>query len=132
MNAMDSTHTPIYLDFLLPDTQQLVNTPIKLYGYVLVLSGNTDALKDLGSAPMVQGDAPASVVGGGPVLGARPEPTGLNVAFAVFGVIAALFMIFIALVAVTDYFNIWHPSESGRVDLPIISDHVYSNITTKK
>ncbi|MBR2356473.1 MAG: hypothetical protein IKA65_00420, partial [Lentisphaeria bacterium] len=96
------------------------------------LKVNTDALKDLGSAPMVQGDAPASVVGGGPVLGARPEPTGLNVAFAIFGVIAALFMIFIALVAVTDYFNIWHPSESGRVDLPIISDHVYSNITIKK
>ena len=96
------------------------------------LKVNTDALKDLGSAPVVQGDTPASVVGGGALLGSRPEPTGLNVSFAIFGVIAALFMIFIALVAVTDYFNIWHPSESGRVDLPIISDHVYSTITTKK
>ena len=95
------------------------------------LKVNTDALKDLGSAPVVQGDTPASVVGGA-LLGSRPEPTGLNVSFAIFGVIAALFMIFIALVAVTDYFNIWHPSESGRVDLPIISDHVYSTITTKK
>ena len=44
LNAMDSTHTPIDLDFLLPDTQQLVNTPIKLYGYVLVLSAHAHHL----------------------------------------------------------------------------------------
>ena len=96
------------------------------------LKVNTDALKDLGSAPMVQGDAPASVVGGAPVRSTRTELTGVNISFAIFGVLAALFMIFIALVAVTDYFNIWHPSESGRIDLPIISDHVYSNISIKK
>ena len=41
---MDSIHTPINLDFLLPDTQQLVNTPIQLYGYVLVLSAHAHHL----------------------------------------------------------------------------------------
>ena len=94
------------------------------------LKVNTDALKDLGSAPMVQGDAPASVVPGAPVK--VKESAGLNVSFAIFGTLAALLLIFIALVAVTDYFNIWQPGDSGRVDLPIISEHVYSNITTGK
>ena len=37
---MDSSHTPIHLDFLLPDTQQLVNTPIKLYSYVFIVSAH--------------------------------------------------------------------------------------------
>lgn len=96
------------------------------------LKVNTDALKDLGSAPMVQGDAPASVVGGAPTGSTRRESTGLNVSFAFFGILAALVMIFIALVAVTDYLNIWQRGDSSRIDLPIISEHVYSNITTGK
>jgi hypothetical protein len=95
------------------------------------LKVNTDALKDLGSAPMVQGDAPASVVSAVPTGSTRRESAGLNVSFAFFGVLAALIMIFIALVAVTDYLNIWQKGDS-RIDLPIISEHVYSNITTGK
>ena len=88
------------------------------------LKVNTDALKDLGSAPMVQGDAPTTVAAATPKY---KESTGINVSFAIFASLAALLLIFIALVAVTDYLNIWHPGES-RIDLPIISDHVYKNI----
>jgi len=93
------------------------------------LKVNTDALKDLGSAPMVQGEAPAAPNEDKPRRSSsNSEPTGLNVAFAVVGSLAALILIFIALVATTDYFNIWHPSDSGRVDVPVISEYVYENI----
>ena len=93
------------------------------------LKVNTDALKDLGSAPMVQGEAPAAPNEDKPRRSSsNGEPTGLNVAFAVVGSLAALILIFIALVATTDYFNIWHPSDSGRVDVPVISEYVYENI----
>ena len=93
------------------------------------LKVNTDALKDLGSAPMVQGDSPVAPTDKAALASMeRAESKGINITFAVFTTLAALFMIFVALVAVTDYFNIWHPSESGRVDLPIISDYVYSNL----
>ena len=93
------------------------------------LKVNTDAIKDLGSAPMVQGDTPAPVAGGEgtkkPRKSSKDDSFGFNITFAIFASLAALFMIFIALVAVTDYINIW---QSGEIELPIISDYVYNNL----
>ena len=44
--------------------------------------------------------------------------------WAFFLSVAALFLIFITLVAVTDYFSVWKNGSSNELEIPIVSDHV--------
>jgi len=55
----------------------------------------------------------------------RPESTAINVTFAIFATLAALIMIFVATVATTDYLNMWQLEPADKVELPILSDHVF-------
>lgn len=90
------------------------------------LKVNTDAIKDLGSAPMVQDGAgaldPNAV---NKLKDSRPESTAINVSFAIFATLAALIMIFVATVATTDYLNMWQLEPADKVELPILSDYVF-------
>lgn len=99
-------------------------TPPKKKGGLKV---NSDAIKDLGSSPAALGSGPQTVLGDAPVKQVK-ESLGINITFAIFGVLALLMMVFIALIATVDYLNIWQNKSSERIDLPIISEHVYSNI----
>lgn len=98
------------------------------------LKVNTDAIKDLGSSPAAAAaGAPQTVLGNGamPVKQVK-ESVLVNVSFAIFGVFALVVLVFVALVATVDYLNIWKNKSSERIDLPIITDHVYGNIEKKK
>jgi hypothetical protein len=41
---------------------------------------------------------------------------------------ALLLLVFVTLVATFDYLNIWKNKSTERVDLPIISEHVYCKL----
>ena len=95
------------------------------------LKVNTDAIKDLGSSPAASAaGAPQTVLGGGAAMPVKQikESVGINVTFAIFGVMALLLLVFVALVATFDYLNIWKNKSTERVDLPIISEHVYGKL----
>ncbi len=97
------------------------------------LKVNTDAIKDLGSSPAAAAaGAPQTVLGGGamPVKQVK-ESVGINVTFAIFGVMALLLMVFVALVATTDYLNIWQNKSTERIELPIISEQIYGKLNQK-
>jgi len=84
------------------------------------LKVNTNALSDLGSAPMLKGEHPAQAA-------ARAKRSDSPVVFGVWAFflsVAALFLIFITLVTVTDYFSIWRSGKSNQMEIPIVSDHV--------
>ncbi len=100
------------------------------------LKVNTDAIKDLGSSPAAAAGGavppPNMAVPGGAVPGKQvKESLGINIAFSFFGVLALLLLVFVALVATFDYLNIWQNKSTERIDLPIISEHVYSKINQK-
>lgn len=86
------------------------------------LKVNTDALADLGSAPILKEGKPDQLISREKKK--RDNSSLIYASFAVFASLAALLMVFIAAVAVTDYFNIWHPSEGGKIELPIVSQEV--------
>ena len=100
------------------------------------LKVNTDAIKDLGSSPAAAAAGSVTqpnVVGVG---GAMPvkkvkESLGINITFAIFGVLALVLLVFVALVAAFDYLNMWQNKSTERIDLPIISEHVYGKINNK-
>jgi hypothetical protein len=93
------------------------------------LKVNTDAIKDLGSSPAAAAaGAPQTVLGGAMPVKQVKESVGLNVTFAIFGVMALLVLVFVALVAAFDYMNIWQNKSTERIDLPIISEHVYGKL----
>ena len=92
------------------------------------LKVNTDALKDLGSAPMTQEAMP-------PVNEMTPEymmdaddtPRESlvgNILFIFFGVLAALLLIFVTAMAVIDHANVWGKSaDEQKITLPLVSDY---------
>ena len=59
------------------------------------------------------------------------ESLGINITFAIFGVLALVLLVFVALVAAFDYLNMWQNKSTERIDLPIISEHVYGKINNK-
>ena len=103
------------------------------------LKVNTDAIKDLGSSPAAAAPAGVGVVPQNNVAGvggAMPvkqikESLAVNISFAFFGVLALVLLVFVALVAVFDYLNMWQNKSTERIDLPIISEHVYGKLNHK-
>ena len=59
---------------------------------------------------------------------ANRESTGINVTFAIFASLAVLFMIFIGLIAVTDYFNVFQINGEDKISVPIVSERVQENL----
>ena len=55
----------------------------------------------------------------------------VNISFAFFGVLALVVLACVALIAVVDYVNIWYGDGAEQIELPIISEHVYSRINQK-
>ena len=83
-----------------------------------------DAIADLGSAPMLKDDKPQQLVERQKKKRSSADSTAVLTIYAVFLSLAALLMVFIAAIAVTDYLNIWHPGNGGKIELPIVSQEV--------
>ena len=92
------------------------------------LKVNTDALKDLGSAPMTQ-DAmpPVNAMMPEYMMGEDDTPKESlvgNILFIFFGVLAMLLLIFVTAMAVIDHANIWtKDAGSQKITLPLVSDY---------
>ncbi len=99
------------------------------------LKVNTDAIKDLGSSPAATaaGSMAQSVVGTGAAAPVKQVKESLlvNISFAFFGVLALVLLVCVAVITTVDYLNIWHNDSTEQIELPIISEYVYSNLEKK-
>jgi len=93
------------------------------------LKVNTDAVKNLGKAPVTQ-NAPAAGENAdsgviSPVEKTVKESMIMNVVFSFFGVLAIVFLLVVAAVAITDHINIWvKDSSEPKIELPLLPDMV--------
>lgn len=91
------------------------------------LKVNTDALKDLGPAPVPQGVGAEGMPVGVDTMSSAPRRDSLvlNIIFAFFGVLAVLLLIFVAAIAVVDHVNIWvKDSSAKKIELPLVADYI--------